>query len=155
MRRTQTFVSKEFRRLSLLAGCSERELGRVSAASTVVDLAPGRLLTRQGKGCHQFVMILSGSALVWRDGACIGALGAGDHLGEFTVVRHVAEPATISTETGMTVAVVAEREYACLASDVEPLRLAVDRELDRRIRTWISSASSLLIRDAVPAVVGS
>jgi CRP-like cAMP-binding protein len=155
MHRTQTFVSEEFRRLSLLAGCSKSELLRASAATTTVDLPAGRLLTRQGCRCHQFAIIVTGSALVWRDGACIDGLGPGDHFGEFTVVQHVAEPATISAETAMTVAVVAERDYAGMASEVAPLRLGVERELNRRIRSWISSSSSLVIHDAVPAVVGS
>jgi CRP/FNR family transcriptional regulator, cyclic AMP receptor protein len=46
----------------------------------------GRNLTRQGESGREFVVIVEGSADVVKDGRKINSLGAGDFLGEISLI---------------------------------------------------------------------
>jgi len=107
--------------------------------ATRLDLACGRRLCVQGARRQEFGRVVSGRARVVRDGEVVGELGAGDHFGEFTVLRGLPSPVTIVTEEPTSVDVLTGSEFrGTIGTDVA-LRDSIERTLDARIRDWVST----------------
>jgi CRP-like cAMP-binding protein len=100
------------------------------------------VLARQGEQGRQFVIVLGGTAEVWRDGQPIDEIGAGGYFGEIALIRRIREPASIVARTAMTVDVIAKREFAALYADLAPVRQRMDHELDRRLAKWIPASDA-------------
>ncbi len=139
---------REYKALPLFAGCSRSQLRQVSRAATRLSPGARTVLVRQGQRPRQFVIVLSGTAEVWRDGQPIDEIGAGGYFGEIGLIRRIREPASIVARTAMTVDVIAERdviakrEFAALYADLALVRQRMDHELDRRLAKWISASDA-------------
>ena len=83
---------REYEALPLFAGCSRLQLRQVSRAATRLSLGAGTVLVRQGERPRQFVIVLGGTAEVWRNGQPIDEIGAGELLRRDRA--HPADPRT-------------------------------------------------------------
>jgi CRP-like cAMP-binding protein len=135
---------RQYQALPLFAGCSRAQLRRVSRAATRLHLGAGSVLARQGERRPQFVIVLGGTAEVWRDGQPIDEIGAGGNFGEVALVRRIREPASIVAGTAMTIDVIEEREFEALYLDLALVRRRMDRALDWRLAKWLSLGGSAL-----------
>ena len=115
---------------------------RFAATATRLDLGPGRRLCVQGTRRQEFGVVISGRAQVVRDGAVVAELGAGEHFGEFTVLRGLPSPVTIVAEEPTTVAVVTGAEFRGTVGADEGFRDSLERTLDARIRDWVAAADA-------------
>src|SRR5947207_6023067 len=127
---------REYEALPLFAGCSPSQLRQVSRAATRLSPRAGTVLVRQGARLRQFVIVLGGTAEVWRDGQPIDEIGADGYFGEIAYIRRIPEPASIVARTAMTLDVIPRREFAALYADLAPVRERLDHELDRRLAKW-------------------
>jgi cAMP-dependent protein kinase regulator len=149
---------REYTALPLFAGCSDSDLRQVSGAATRLSAEAGTVLVRQGDRGRQFVIVLGGTAEVWRDGQPIDEIGAGGYFGEIALIRRIREPASIVARTAMTVDVIeqrdiiAKREFATLYADLSLLRQRLDHALDRRLEKW-TAASDAPSPDGATALV--
>ena len=135
---------REYQALSLFAGCSRSQLRQVARAATRLSTGAGTVLVRQGERPRQFVIVLGGTAEVWRDGQPIDEIGDGGYFGEIALIRRIREPASIVARTAMTLDVIAhrdviaQREFAALYADLDLVRQRLDDGLDRRLAKWIA-----------------
>jgi CRP-like cAMP-binding protein len=143
---------REYETLPLFAGCTRSELRRVSAVATRLTVGAGTVLARRGHRARQFVIVLSGTAEVWRDGRRIDEIGPGGSFGEIALVRRIGEPAGVVARGAMTLDVIGSREFATLYADLAPVRRSLDRELDRRVTTWLRASDGRSPRTRVPMV---
>jgi CRP-like cAMP-binding protein len=111
-----------------------------ASTATRLDLGAGRRLCVQGARRQEFGRVVSGRARVLRDGAVVGQLGAGDHFGEFTVLRGLPSPVTIVADEPMTIDVVTGAEFRGTVGADDATRDAIEHTLDARIRDWVSTA---------------
>ncbi|MCU1450596.1 MAG: putative transcriptional regulator [Acidimicrobiales bacterium] len=130
---------REYQALPLFAGCSRSELRQASRAATGLSLRAGTVLLRQGERRRPFVIVVGGTAEVWRDGQPIDEIGAGGYFGEMAIFRGIGQPATIIARTDMRIDVFARREFAALLADVELVRHRIEDELDHRVAKWIAA----------------
>lgn len=105
----------------LLAGCTKAQLKEVASIVTDLMLPAGTVLMSEGATGHDFVIILNGTALVKRGGRKLNTLGAGDMVGELSLLTHRPRNATVVAQTDLEVLVIAEREFAQLLDDVPGL----------------------------------
>lgn len=117
------------------AGCSKREQRAFARLTTVIDVATGTELTRQGEPGHEFVIILDGVASVLVDGARVATLGTGDHFGEMSLLDDGPRTASVVAETPMIIAVVARWNFAALLEEVPSIAHSVLVGLARRVRS--------------------
>jgi len=101
----------------LLAGLSKKELARVSALATRLDLPAGKELTHQGAAGREFMVLLEGEAEVLLDGTSITTLRAGDFLGEIALLEDRPRTATVVATTPVSVDVIGRSEFATLLAD--------------------------------------
>jgi CRP-like cAMP-binding protein len=132
----------EYKALPLFAGCSRSQLRQVAAAATRLSPGAATVLVRQGERPRQFVIVLDGTAEVWREGQRIDEIGAGGDFGEIALIRRIREPASVVARTAMTVDVIAWWEFAALYADLALVRQRLDQELDRRLAKWIPASDA-------------
>ncbi len=93
-------------------GLTAAETSALVGVTTVVEVAAGTILYRQGAAGHQLAWIVDGEADVLRFGDVIARVGAGDVLGEGTMLgAHDACSADVVAATDMTVAVLSQRDW--------------------------------------------
>ncbi len=97
--------------LPLLADASDAVLARLETLMTPVRVRPGQVLVRQGARNRQFVLVQEGSLAVAKDGRQVAELGAGDFVGELSLLGDGTATATVTTVTDATVWVSTSAEF--------------------------------------------
>lgn len=133
------------KRMSPMSTTEDSGLAAQMATATRLDVGVERRLCVQGARRQEFGVLISGRARVVRDGAVVARIGAGDHFGDFTVLRGLPSPVTIVTEEPTTIVVVTGKEFRGTLGADEGCRDVLERALDARIRDWVSTP------DRVPA----
>ena len=135
----------------LIARSSRSERRLVVAVTTPLVRPPGTVLARQGARPSAFVILLDGTAEARRDGRRVEAISPGTHFGEIALVRGIGEPATVIAQTQVSIGVVGPREFRNLYAVLDGFRDGIDRELDRRVPTWLTPRSTVRAVTAPPA----
>ena len=103
--------------LELFADLSKSELRSLMRLMTPVRVRAGRDLTREGETGREFMIIVDGTATVRRGGKVIATLGAGDFVGELSMLAGVPRTATVTADTDLTVEALNRREFASLLDE--------------------------------------
>ena len=97
--------------LPLLADAPDAVLARLETLMTPVRVRAGEVLVRQGARNRQFVLLQEGSARVTRGGTPVAELGAGDFVGELSLLGDGTATATVTTTTDAVVWVSTSAEF--------------------------------------------
>ncbi len=92
----------------------QRSLARLM---TCVEVPAGRALTTEGEPGREFMIIVDGKASVRRGGRQVATLGAGDFLGEMSLIAGTPRSATVTAETDMVVEILNRREFSSLLDE--------------------------------------
>jgi CRP-like cAMP-binding protein len=122
----------------LFEGLSKKHLEQVSALATRIDASEGKVLTREGDVGREFIVILEGTVEIKRGDELIATHGAGDYIGEISLLEHTPRTATVVATTPVVLDVIGQREFATLLED-EP-------EIGRKIKA--TAAERLAALDA-------
>ena len=126
----------------LFAGCTPRELRAIASLCTPVNVRAGRVLTRQGSRGDQCFVVMSGRAVVERDGVVVGHIVAGSVIGELALISHSARTATVTAATDMELLVMSFSEFTALRA------LGVDTSVRRALDEIALDRLALLQRPA-------
>jgi CRP/FNR family transcriptional regulator, cyclic AMP receptor protein len=99
------------RTVPLFARCSKRELAAIAVEADELDVSAGRALTVEGQSGREFVVFVTGSAEVRRNGRRINTLGDGDFVGEIALLTGVARTATVTTTTPCHLLILTDRAF--------------------------------------------
>jgi CRP-like cAMP-binding protein len=95
-----------------VAGFDDAELAALTGRNTVIDLAEGTFLCRQGRTGTELFVLLEGSAVVSRNGETVSTVSVGDVVGEMSLLGdRVFRNADVVATTPLTVAVVSSKEW--------------------------------------------
>lgn len=101
---------------SLFRDFSDRELDAVQRIGTIVDVSPGRIVSRPEDNPEQLVFVVWGQ-VVGTDGLRRRILGSGDWFGSMDAVRtRTADSEVFETLCATTLFVMNRREFATLRS---------------------------------------
>lgn len=95
----------------LFKGLTKRQLRTVSSLMTHIDLEPGAVITKEGRPGGQFVLLLEGSVAVSAQDRVLTTRGAGDFLGEISLLTGCPQTATALATTPTAVAVVSKPDF--------------------------------------------
>jgi CRP-like cAMP-binding protein len=98
---------ERLRRLDLFAELDYHDLSQVARRVHEVNAQAGEILMEQGDMPFEMLVIESGTVEIVRDGEVLAVLGAGDPVGEMSLLRQERRMATVRAST--TVAAVAIR----------------------------------------------
>ena len=103
--------------IPLFQGLSKKELRTVSQLMTEITVAAGTTLIEQDTIGRECMIIVDGVAVVRRDGRKIATLGAGDIMGELSILSRLPRTATVVAETDLIVESLNRREFMSLLDD--------------------------------------
>lgn len=128
------------RKASLLAaarlfdGVDRAGMDRIAEAAIEVDLAPDHVIARQGEIGTGFFVVVSGGALVMRDGARIASLGPGDFFGELSILDGRARVAQVTALGPTTCLALASWDLEAIMLEQPHVALAILRGVAARLR---------------------
>ena len=97
--------------LPLLADAPDAVLARLETLMTPVRVRAGQVLVRQGARNRQFVLVQEGTLRVTRNGSQVAELGAGEFVGELSLLGDGTATATVTTATEAVVWVSSSAEF--------------------------------------------
>jgi len=117
---------------SLSESFDDHELRTLGSFGTVVNVAAGSFLAREGAVGSEAVVVVSGTANVVRNDEVIATVGASTILGEGALVTGEARNASLVADTDLTVCVLDRRGFhswlaACPRIEAEVKELALTR----------------------------
>ena len=117
----------------LFAGCSKRELGEIALVADEIFLPDGETLIREGERGREFLVIESGTVRVMRDGRALTELGAGEWVGEISLVAGTPRTATVVAASPVRLLVISDRAFQALLRDVPSIATKVLQSLAARL----------------------
>ncbi len=105
--------------IELFSELSKKEIRSVTKLMSTVNIKAGHELMVEGQLGREFLIIIDGEATVRRSGRVLAKVGAGDFLGELSVIAGVPRTATVTADTDMTVSALTRREFTGLL-DAQP-----------------------------------
>ena len=120
--------------VSLLAGCSRRQLRAIAKISEVIEVPAGTVLARMGQPGEEFFVILDGHAVVDVSPRKRSRLGPGEYFGEMSLLDGGPRSASVVAETPLRLLVIKRRDFATLLREAVDLTQNVLVTLSRRVR---------------------
>ncbi len=118
----------------LFSTFSKRELTKVARAADEIEVVAGRAVVVEGKVGRECFIILSGDAVVSRDGKTIANFGPGDHFGELALLDGGPRTATVTAKTDLSLLVLGQREFLSLLEEVPGLSRKMLTTLAEQVR---------------------
>ena len=103
--------------IPIFSECTRKELKAISKLVTPVNIPAGKVLVKEGDPGREFMIIVSGTATVKRNGRKIATLGAGDFFGELAVLAGVPRTATVIADVDMTIEAMNRQEFSSLLDE--------------------------------------
>ncbi|HWS45837.1 MAG TPA: cyclic nucleotide-binding domain-containing protein [Acidimicrobiia bacterium] len=113
------------RRVWLFERCARKELTLLASNATPLQVGPGTVLAREGDLGREFFVLVSGKAVVSRNGVEVGVLGPGNFFGEMALLDREPRVATVATTEPTEVLVLTTQAFTSVV-DAMP---SVDRKM--------------------------
>lgn len=107
-------IEDSLKKVPLFSQCSRRELTQIARLSTRTHVRAGKEVTAEGAVGREFLVIVSGTATVRKDGVEVAKLGPGDHFGEVALLGRIPRTATVVADTDLVVDAFNRHEFASL-----------------------------------------
>ncbi len=125
---------ESLKNVPLFSGCTKKELEKVAKAADEIDMAEGTLLVDQGQTGREAFVILKGDVTIKRNGRKIATLGAGDVVGELSLLDHGPRTASAVCTTDCTLLVIDQRRFIGVLDAVPTIAHKLMSALASRIR---------------------
>ncbi len=126
--------------VGLFSGLTRRELSHIARRADQIQAAAGHEVVREGTPGHEFFLIVTGEAVVRRDGYDVATLGPGDYFGELAILDGGVRSATVVAETDLALLVIGQREFVSVLGEVPTLATKLLASMARRLRQADSRA---------------
>jgi CRP-like cAMP-binding protein len=107
--------------VGLFSRCTRRERRAVARHMQTAELPAGTDLVVEGEDGDALFVILSGSAVVLRNGVEVNRVGEGSYFGELAILDGSPRSATVRAESDVTVAVLGIRMFRTLLRELPDL----------------------------------
>lgn len=121
------------RKIKLFEGCSPEQLDRIDQLSDTLDVVAGAVLAQEGKVGKEFILIVSGSATISRDGKELATIGAGRYFGEIALLDGITRTATVTAAEDSTLEVLDRRSFRTLLDEFPAMARTMLLGLTHRI----------------------
>ena len=122
------------RNVPLFRSLSQSHLNAIAKYTDALQVRQGKLLTKQGQHGLEAFVIVDGRARVEVGGKAIAELGAGDFIGELSLIDGKPRTATVIAQTPMTLLAIRRRDFRSLRETVPGLQEKLLVTLCERLR---------------------
>ena len=133
MKLSRQSKSDLLRAVPLFSRCTKKELAAIAQVADEVDLREGKELTIEGKPAREFFILLSGAAVVRRNGRKLRELGPGEMIGEIGLLNDGPRTATVTLTEPSRVLALTARDFRSLLKDQPDLALKVLASVAERL----------------------
>ncbi len=126
-------LAQQLASVSLLAGIEPAVRRRLAEVGKRRSYAPDEVIVREGTTGTALYILLAGKARVERDGATIGALGAGDFFGELALIEEHPRSATVVATEPSDCLLFPAWEFTALLEEHPEIAVPIMRELIVRL----------------------
>ena len=131
---SKKFQLESLKNVPLFNACSKKELETVAKAADEITMTEGSLIVDQGQTGREAFVILSGEVTIKRSGRKVATLGAGDVVGELSLLDHGPRSASAICATDCTLLVIDQRRFISVLDDVPSIAHKLMGVLASRIR---------------------
>lgn len=131
---SKKFQLESLKNVPLFNACSKKELETVAKAADEITMTKGSLIVDQGQTGREAFVILSGEVTIKRSGRKVATLGAGDVVGELSLLDHGPRSASAICATDCTLLVIDQRRFVSVLNDVPSIAYKLMGVLASRIR---------------------
>jgi CRP/FNR family transcriptional regulator, cyclic AMP receptor protein len=124
---------ERLKRAPLFEGLSRKELVQLARMSDDAEVPAGRVLCKEGAIGREFFVLVEGKVDVARKGRRLAALGAGDFVGEISLLEQTPRTATITATTPLRFFVLTSKDFRQVVADNPSVERKVLRALARRV----------------------
>ena len=121
------------RKAPLFEGLSRKELEELAKLADDLEVPAGKVLTRQGDTGREFFVLMDGEVEVERDGSSLGRRGAGDFIGEISLLEDIPRTATVTAATPLRLFVLTAQSFRSVVEAQPEVENKVLRTLARRL----------------------
>ena len=132
-------TTEVLRSIPLFQGMTDHAVEAIADLAEDASYPSGSELTREGEPGESFIVIVTGRAAVDIDGSKVRELGAGDYLGEISLIDGRPRTATVSALEPITALVVPRAGFEHLINDYPSVRHDVLNALTGRLRERMPS----------------
>lgn len=125
---------ESLKNVPLFSACTKKELEKVAKAADEIKMTEGTLIVDQGQTGREAFVILEGDIIIKRSGRKIANLGAGDVVGELSLLDHGPRTASAICATDCTLLVIDQRRFIGVLNDVPTIAHKLMGVLASRIR---------------------
>jgi len=133
-RRSRDPKVERLSQVQLFSACNKRELARIAALTTEIEVPAGRVLMREGDPGRECFVIEEGSAKATIRGRKAATMGPGECFGEMALLDAAPRSATVTTESEMRLLVLTSREFSTLLEDLPSVARKVLAAVGERLR---------------------
>jgi CRP/FNR family transcriptional regulator, cyclic AMP receptor protein len=130
---TQDKKVESLKRAPLFAGLSRKELVQLAGLADDAEVPAGRVLCREGDRGREFFVLVEGKVDVARKGRRLTTLGAGDFVGEISLLEPTPRTATVTAKTPVRFFVLTPKDFAQMLDENPTVERKVLRALARRV----------------------
>ncbi len=124
---------ESLKRAPLFAGLSRKELVQLARLSDDVEVPAGRVLCKEGDRGREFFVLVEGEVDVARKGRRVATLGAGDFVGEISLLEPTPRTATVTAKTPLRFFVLTPRDFKQMLEENPSVERKILRALARRV----------------------
>ena len=120
-------------RMPLFAGLASDELTRIVDLTEEVEVAAGTVLTHEGRYEGWFYLVVAGTVEIARAGAPVDTVGAGDFVGEISLLDAGPRTATATTLTPCDLLRVNNSQFDSLLEASPAIRQGLQDAMEARL----------------------
>jgi CRP/FNR family transcriptional regulator, cyclic AMP receptor protein len=121
------------KRAPLFANLSRKELVQVARLTDDAEVPDGKVLCREGDLGREFFVLVEGSVEVATKGRRVATLGAGDFVGEISLLEPTPRTATVTAKTPLRLFVLTPKDFRRMLDENPSVERKVLRALARRV----------------------
>ncbi len=145
-------TSDLLRRVPIFSGLTASQMSHLSKTVVKQRFKRGELIIEQGRISGALFIILSGRARVIMSDRCakeviVNTLGAGDYIGEMSLIDGKAHSASVKTEVQTDVLVLSHAEFVRCLAENQTIAVWIMKGLVQRLRQSSDKVISLALMD--------
>jgi CRP/FNR family transcriptional regulator, cyclic AMP receptor protein len=131
----RTEIERRLRLVPLFSAMTDAAISAIAALTAPTDFDAGAVLIAEGTPGDAFLVLVSGTADVTREGALLRSLGSGHFVGEISLIDGKPRTATVTATSPVTALVLHRDGFLELIDRFPSVRLGVLMALTERIRS--------------------
>jgi CRP-like cAMP-binding protein len=124
---------REIGSVPLFVACSRDDIRRIARWAERVTLPAGRVLAARGQNKSEFLVLLSGEALIQYPLGRSEIIGPGDYVGDVDILARAPRSSTVRAATDIDVLAFERRHFLALLDSSPSILLKVATDLAKRL----------------------